>query len=134
MYPYRFINNHILNLSSIVTLSLDTTLDESTYVLFPTNGKIVVNVTCTTDHPEIGTAWLVNDDAGNGTGVVYSVSNTYTFRIALADFGDIDKLVYPCVAYDPDSTERVILSNANVEFRRLFGKYTLWETVCLYDC
>ena len=89
-----------------------------------------MNITCTTDHPDIGTAWLVNDDAGNKTDVVYSTRNTYTFRITIADFGNADKFAYQCVAYEPDS-ERVILSNATVEFRPLFGEY--WTLPEVHD-
>ena len=96
-----------------------------------TNARVIVNVTCSTSHPDIGTAWLVNDEAGNTSDVVHSARNTYMFDIELADFGDMDKLVYPCVAYDPDSNKHVILSSVGIRFNRLFGKCTLCEQYCV---
>ena len=106
------------------------TLSLTTKLIVAGAERVIVNVTCTTSQPDIGTAWLVNDESGNSSEVVYSVSNTYRFYITLADFGDMDRLAYQCVAYDPDRSERVIISSVTIWFNRLFGKYTQCEQYC----
>ena len=123
----------LLNLPFAATApTLSLTSGGTVYTSSRFTERVIVNVTCTTSQPDIGTAWLVNDESGNSSEVVYSVSNTYRFYITLADFGDMDRLVYQCVAYDPDRSGRVIISSVRIRFNRLFGKYTQCEQLHVY--